>query len=50
MLLQKGGRIHVVAQGVVYLSGQRVSNSRVLESGTIIQVGRYSFRYQERLR
>ena len=50
MLVQKGGRIHLVAHGAVYLSGQRISSSRVLESGSIIQVGRYSFRYQERLR
>jgi hypothetical protein len=49
-LVQKGGRIHLIADGPVYVSGQRVHNSRVLESGSIIQLGRYSFRYQERLR
>jgi hypothetical protein len=49
-LVQKGGRIHLVAEGPVYVGGQRVNSSRVLESGTIIQLGRYSFRYQERLR
>jgi hypothetical protein len=49
-LVQKGGRIHLFADGPVYVSGQRVHSSRVLESGSIIQLGRYSFRYQERLR
>jgi len=49
-LVQKGGRVHLIADGPVYISGQRVHGSRVLESGSIIQVGRYSFRYQERLR
>jgi hypothetical protein len=49
-LVQKGGRIHLIADGPVYVSGQRVHSSRVLESGSIIQLGRYSFRYQERLR
>jgi hypothetical protein len=49
-LVQKGGRIHLIAEGPVYVSGQRVHSSRVLESGSIIQLGRYSFRYQERLR
>jgi hypothetical protein len=49
-LVQKGGRLHLIAEGPVYISGQRVHSSRVLESGSIIQLGRYSFRYQERLR
>jgi hypothetical protein len=49
-LVQKGGRIHLIADGPVYVSGQRVHSSRVLDSGSIIQLGRYSFRYQERLR
>jgi hypothetical protein len=49
-LALKGARIHLIASGPVYISGQRVNTSRVLESGSIIQVGRYSFRYQERLR
>ena len=48
--VQKAGRIHVVAQGPVYLGGQRISSSRLLESGSVIQVGRYSFRYQEKQR
>ncbi|WP_035353625.1 FHA domain-containing protein [Edaphobacter aggregans] len=49
-LLQKGDRMHLIAQGTVYLAGQRIHSSRVLESGSILQVGRYAFRYQERLR
>jgi Inner membrane component of T3SS, cytoplasmic domain len=49
-LVQKAGRVHLIAEGTVYVSGQRVHSSRVLESGSIIQLGRYSFRYQERLR
>lgn len=49
-LALKGARIHLISRGPVYVSGQRISSSRVLESGSIIQVGRYSFRYQERLR
>jgi hypothetical protein len=50
MLLQKSGRVQLVAQGPVYISGQRVHNARFLENGAILQIGRYSFRYQERLR
>jgi hypothetical protein len=49
-LVQKGGRMHLVAEGPVYIAGQRIHSTRVLESGSIIQIGRYSFRYQERLR
>jgi MFS family permease len=49
-LVQKGGRIHLIAEGPVYVAGQRVHSSRVLESGSILQLGRYSFRYQERAR
>lgn len=50
LLVQKAGRIHLVARGPVYLTGQRISSSRLLDSGADIQLGRYSFRYQERLR
>jgi Inner membrane component of T3SS, cytoplasmic domain len=49
-LIQKGGRIHLIAEGPVYIAGQRIHSSRVLESGSVIQIGRYSFRFQERLR
>ena len=49
-LLQKGDRVYIDAQGPVYMAGQRVHSSRMLENGAIIQIGRYSFRYQERPR
>jgi hypothetical protein len=49
-LVQKAGRMQLIAEGPVYIAGSRVQSARVLESGNIIQVGRYSFRYQERLR
>jgi hypothetical protein len=49
-LAQKGGRVHLVAEGPVYVGGQRIHSTRVLDNGSIIQIGRYSFRYQERLR
>jgi hypothetical protein len=49
-LVQKGGRMQLIADGPVYIAGQRIHTTRVLESGSIIQIGRYSFRYQERLR
>jgi hypothetical protein len=49
-LEMKGSKIHLVANGAVYVSGQPVRGTRVLESGTIIQLGRYAFRYQERQR
>lgn len=49
-LALKSGRIHLIAEGPVYIAGQRIHSSRVLESGSVIQIGRYSFRFQERLR
>lgn len=49
-LSQKGDRVYIEAQGPVYIAGQRVHSSRMLETGTILQIGRYSFRYQERPR
>jgi Inner membrane component of T3SS, cytoplasmic domain len=49
-LEMKGSRIQLVANGPVYVSGQPVRGARVLESGTILQLGRYAFRYQERQR
>jgi len=50
VLVQKAGRIQLQARGAVYIAGQRVHSTRILESGSIVQVGRYSFRYQEKLR
>lgn len=46
----KGSRTHLTAAGPVYAGGQPVRGVRVLESGSIIQLGRYGFRYQEKLR
>ncbi|HEY5329966.1 MAG TPA: FHA domain-containing protein [Acidobacteriaceae bacterium] len=46
----KGSRTHLSATGMIYASGQPVHGVRVLESGSIIQLGRYVFRYQEKQR
>ena len=50
LLELKGSKIHLIAHGAAYISGQPVRGTRVLESGTIMQLGRYAFRYQERQR
>lgn len=49
-LSQKGDRIYVNAEGPVFIAGSRIYSSRMLENGAILQIGRYSFRYQERQR
>lgn len=49
LLIAQGNRIHLRAAGPVHVGGQPVQ-SRVLQSGDLIQLGRYAFRYQERLR
>jgi hypothetical protein len=49
-LEMKGSKIHLIANGAVYVSGQPVRGIRVLESGAVLQLGRYAFRYQERQR
>ncbi len=49
-LTQKGDRVYLNALGPVYIAGQRVHSSRILENGAIVQIGRYSFRYQEKAR
>jgi hypothetical protein len=46
----KGSKIHLVANGVVYVSGQPARGARALDSGAVLQLGRYAFRYQERQR
>ena len=46
----KGSRTHLIAAGPVYASGQPVRGMRVLETGSIISIGRYVFRYQEKQR
>jgi hypothetical protein len=50
MLELKGSKTHLITHGAAYISGQPVRGTRVLESGTIMQLGRYAFRYQERQR
>ena len=49
-LLQKGDRVYIEPQGPVFMAGQRLQSARMLETGAILQIGRYSFRYQERPR
>lgn len=46
----KGSRTHLTAVGPVYAAGQPVRGMKVLESGSVIQLGRYGFRYQEKQR
>ncbi len=48
-LESRGSRIQLRAVGPVHLSGQPV-HLRVLQNGDLIQIGRYSFRYQEKHR
>lgn len=49
-LSQKGDRVYVNAEGPVFMAGSRIYRSRMLENGAVLQIGRYSFRYQERPR
>jgi hypothetical protein len=46
-LEMRGHHVQLTALGEVYVSGQPV-RSRILQSGDLIQIGRYAFRYQER--
>jgi hypothetical protein len=46
-LEMRGSHVQLNALGEVYVSGQPV-RSRILQSGDLIQIGRYAFRYQER--
>jgi hypothetical protein len=50
VLAIKASKVYLMAQGAAYIGGQPVRSSRLLESGSVIQIGRYSFRYQERQR
>ncbi len=50
ILQLKGSRVHLMANGPAYVAGQPVRGTRVLESGSLIQIGRYTFRYQEKQR
>jgi type III secretion system (T3SS) inner membrane Yop/YscD-like protein len=45
----RGSRMQITAFGPVYISGVPVQK-QVLQSGSIIQIGRYGFRYQEKQR
>jgi hypothetical protein len=45
----RGPRVQVRALAPVYVGGQPVQ-TRVLQAGDLIQIGRYAFRYQERQR
>jgi hypothetical protein len=49
-LLLKGSRIHVVPTGQVYIGGSPIRTTRVLQTGDILRIGRYGFRYQEKQR
>jgi predicted component of type VI protein secretion system len=42
-----GARVQVRAVGEMYVAGQR-TGLQVLQSGAALQIGRYTFRYQER--
>jgi hypothetical protein len=46
----KGSRVHVVANGPVYVGGSPVRGTHVLETGSVLRIGRYGFRYQEKQR
>jgi Inner membrane component of T3SS, cytoplasmic domain len=50
VLQLKASRVYLLAKGVAYIADQPVRGSQILESGAIIQMGRYSFRYQEKER
>ncbi len=45
----RGGQTFLHAEGPVYISGQPARN-RALESGDLIQIGRYAFHFRERHR
>jgi hypothetical protein len=43
----RGNRLQIRANGLVYVSGQPVQ-TRVLQDGDLLQIGRYGFRYKEK--
>jgi hypothetical protein len=49
VLESRGPRVQVHALATVHVNGQPVQ-ARVLQSGDLIQIGRYAFRYQEKQR
>jgi pSer/pThr/pTyr-binding forkhead associated (FHA) protein len=44
-----GSRVQLKAAGTVFIGGSPVQ-TRVLQDGDLIQIGRYAFRYKERHR
>jgi hypothetical protein len=46
----KGSRVHVVANGPVYVGGSPIRGTHVLQTGSVLRIGRYGFRYQEKQR
>jgi hypothetical protein len=49
VLENRGSRLQITAFGPVYVSGVPVQK-QVLQSGALLQIGRYGFRYQEKQR
>jgi hypothetical protein len=49
-LERKGSRVHVMANGPVYVGGSPVRGTYVLTNGAVLRIGRYGFRYQEKQR
>lgn len=47
LIESRGSRLQIRANGLSYVSGQPVQ-TRVLQDGDLIQIGRYGFRYKER--
>jgi hypothetical protein len=47
LLETRGPKVQMRAQALVYINGQPIQ-SRVLQDGDVIQVGRYGFRYKEK--
>jgi hypothetical protein len=43
----RGNRLQIRANGLVYVSGQPIQ-TRVLQDGDLLQIGRYGFRYKEK--
>lgn len=44
---RRGSRLQIRANGLVYVAGQPVQ-TRVLQDGDFVQIGRYGFRYKEK--
>jgi Inner membrane component of T3SS, cytoplasmic domain len=46
----KASRMYLVSKGPAFVAGQPVRGAHILENKSILQLGRYSFRYQEKER